>query len=275
MNMPKEVIEATKRLNARTLITEDERVLMRYLLGLSGELPEGEPPLVQVPDCFMEDYCITRDKGGDIYLSDDNLEKASGYWSVPDGVSAIRIFESDDLVLPDVEWSEACWRVSELREMAAARKHWESKQVDPEDEYIVWGPGELPERFRDMKRALEELQIKGAEKWISVSCGGCWRTYSYRMKQADYERLRRKEPSVAEDIKHGLEEFRDLVEHTSIEQLKKDHAAMERLRSREAAGVWLETATGTFRANVARFVATPDVYSKDPADAILAVKGGE
>jgi len=271
MNIPKKVVDAASRVRGDSILSDEDLDLMaEYILSKAGELPEGEPPLVRVPGCFIENSWIAKDEDGDTYLSDDRLEKFESFWSVPDVVSAILITESDDLVLPKVEWSDACWQVSELREMAAARKKWESKQVEPEeenqykvlhkealehvdrvfqectenpepvlpdfaqlgenkfaavvrlaedykriveeneqlqlklrrersepakDEYIVWGPGELPEQFRDMPTLLRELEVGDKDEtdkdefWLFNARGNGWATNRYRMKRSDYVRL--------------------------------------------------------------------------------------
>lgn len=65
------------------------------------------------------------------------------------------------------------------------------------DEYITWQPGELPEWLRDMKKPMKELSLflGGTMGWgVSGSTGEWWKTEKYRMKRADYERLKPKEP---------------------------------------------------------------------------------
>jgi len=52
-NIPQDVIDAARRLNGRSLFTDDERIVMRYVLDQAGELP---PPEVRVPDCFVDGW---------------------------------------------------------------------------------------------------------------------------------------------------------------------------------------------------------------------------
>lgn len=66
------------------------------------------------------------------------------------------------------------------------------EQSEPaKDEYIVWGPGELPKQFRDMQGPLEELEGLDVTdgSWLRGRRGSGFVTLHNRMKRSDYERL--------------------------------------------------------------------------------------
>ena len=72
------------------------------------------------------------------------------------------------------------------------------------DGYIVWGPGELPRIFRNMKETLKELERNIAGKhWASDSIGTLWRSISYRMLKDDHDRI---------TAVHGSVRFFDLID---------------------------------------------------------------
>lgn len=157
-----------------------------------ADIPKPEPPPeVRVPDCLLDDNWVAVDSDGLPSMYNIQPFQSNSFWQIPSDAelgmyAEMELVLGKSLILPDVSWTEACWKVSDLRKMQIEYEAWK----EPEDEYVNWQPGELPKCFRYMEAELNELQVLTFDgMWQGKCKGNLPGDHAYRMKRSDFNRL--------------------------------------------------------------------------------------